>query len=479
MTIEFKEYDDFDALGLAELVRSNQVSPQMLMDAALSRIAAVNPACNAVVERCYALAARQIAAGLPAGPFTGVPFLLKNMYHYEGMPTSFGSRLFAGAAPPYTDVLIRRHLRAGLVILGKTNSPELGVSATTEPMLYGATRNPWNLERSPGGSSGGAAAAVAARMVPVAHASDGGGSLRNPASCCGLFGLKPTRGRNPMGEAGEGWAGMSIAHVISRSVRDSAAMLDATRGPDIGDPYTAPPPTRPHLAEIGVAPGRLRIGLMTHFPDSPAVEPDCIAAAEQAARLCETLGHDVETTAVPADPMELRALMRVIASTHLLRNLDRRAEALGRPVCPEEVEPNTWLAAQRARSFHPTAYIKAREGLHLASRRIAEFFAGWDILLTPTLAKPPQTLGLLNAATGNDDTAAQRVHEYNHFSPMYNVTGQPAASVPLYWTADGLPVGVQIAARINDEATIFRLASQLEAAQPWQHHRPSLCYGQP
>src|SRR2546429_4818864 len=291
-----KDYERYDGLGLADLVRTRAVTAKELLTAAVARIEARNPAVNAVVNRMYDRAEATIAAGLPPGPFTGVPYLLKDLgVYYTGTVTSSGSAFFRDAIADHDSEIVARLKRAGLVILGKTNTSEFGLSPSAEPKLFGPTRNPWNLARSAGGSSGGAAAAVAAGMLPMAHGTDGGGSVRIPASCCGLFGLKPTRARTPFGpDLGENWSGSSVGHALTRSVRDSAALLDATGGPDIGDPYWAPPPKSPFLAEVGAEPGRLKIAFTTKAWSGHPVGPECIAAVAEAAKLCERLGHHVE-----------------------------------------------------------------------------------------------------------------------------------------------------------------------------------------
>ncbi len=328
----FSEYEDFDALGLAALVAKREVTAEEVLEAAIARTEARNPAINAVINTMYDEAQRTIAAGLPPGPLSGAPFMLKDLYAlYSGTPVSNGSNLFDGFVADHDLTLVARMRVAGLVVMGKTNTPEFGLNAAPEPVVHAATRNPWNTERSAGGSSGGAAAAVAAGMLPMAHATDGGGSIRIPAANCGLFGLKPTRGRNPAGpDVGEGWSGLACGHVVSLSVRDSAALLDAVAGPAPGDPYLAPPLARPLVEEVGADPGRLRIGLLTTAPSGVPVDPECVAAAEAAGRLCEELGHVVEEAA-PDISMEavLKALRNIIAS-NVRMVMDLRLRALGR-----------------------------------------------------------------------------------------------------------------------------------------------------
>jgi amidase len=468
------EYDRYDALGLAALVAAKEVSAGELLETAIARAEAVNPTLNAIVHKLYDLGRAAIAAGLPAGPLSGVPFLLKDLGALiRGAPTSSGSRFFDGMVAEFDSTITERYRKAGLVVFGRTATPELGLTATTETALHGPTRNPWNLERIAGGSSGGSAAAVTARVVPAAHATDGGGSIRIPASCCGLFGLKPTRARSPAGPIfGEGWSGFSTAHAVTRSVRDSAALLDAMHGPAPGDPYMAPPVARPFLEEVGADPGRLRIALMTQVPDGPPTHPDCIAAAEAAAALCESLGHRVEPAVAPFDlPIFLRAL-RVIIAGNLRNTLEQRGRMLGREPRPDDVEPVTWQLSEIGRHHSSSDYAGALQAVHWIGRKMAGFFAGYDLLITPTLAQPPLPLGAIDLMQGDAEDFLQRLGAFIPFTPVFNGTGQPAASLPLHWTADGLPVGVQIVGRFGDEATLLRIAAQLEAAAPWRDRRP-------
>jgi amidase len=470
----FAEYDRYDALGLAQLVRDKTISAAELLETAIAKVEAANPRINAIVHKLYDQARADVAAGLPQGPFTGVPFMLKDLGAMQkGVPTSFGSRLFDGFIAEVDATITERYRAAGLVVLARTATPEFGLNASTEPVLHGPTRNPWDPTRSAGGSSGGSAAAVASRMLPAAHATDGGGSIRIPASCCGLFGLKPTRARNPSGPlVGEGWSGMSVAHAVTISVRDSAALLDATQGAAPGDPYPAPPVARPFLDEVGADPGKLRIALVTTPPDGTPVHADCVAAAESAARLCADLGHEIEPATLPAVPPIFNGATGVIICANLRNALEQRGRALGRAPGPKDVERVTWQMAEMGRQYTASEYAAAVQTIHGIGRTMASFFARYDVLITPTLARPPVALGHLDMMLEDLDVFTERLAGFMPFTPLFNITGQPAASLPLHWNAQGLPIGVQFAGRYGDEATLFRLASQLEAASPWRDRRP-------
>jgi amidase len=471
-----EDYERYDGLGLAALVQKREVSALELLDAAIERVERRDPAINAVIDRFYDKAKAAIAAGLPSGPFTGVPYLLKDYGVYlTGTRTTGGSRLFHDFIADHDSEIVLRLKRAGLVIFGKTNTSELGLLTSVEPELFGATRNPWARDHSAGGSSGGAAAAVAAGMVPMAHASDGGGSIRIPASCCGLFGLKPTRARTPMGpDLGEGWSGASVGHAVTRTVRDSAALLDATAGPDIGDPYWAPPPSRSFLAEVGADPGRLKIALATRPFSGRPVDAECVAAAAAAARLCESLGHHVSEAAPELDEAARSDASRVIVAAQTLATLEARAQALGRELRPDDVEALTWATAGYGRALQAGAYVKAIRTMHQVGRAIGRFFAGFDVLITPTLPDPPYKLGVIAASNSDRSSVVKALLASIAFTSPFNTSGTPAMSVPLSWSAKGLPIGVQFAAGFGGEATLFRLAAQLEKAQPWANRRPPL-----
>jgi amidase/6-aminohexanoate-cyclic-dimer hydrolase len=470
------DLDRYDGLGLAALVRQREVTAGELLDAAIARVDQRNPAVNAVIHRMEAQARAAVASGLPDGPFTGVPYVLKDLGAlYAGTPTTGGSAFFRDAVADHDSEIVARLKRAGLVIFGKTNTSEFGLSTSVEPRLFGPTRNPWNTAYSAGGSSGGAAAAVAAGMLPMAHATDGGGSIRIPASCCGLFGLKPTRARTPAGpDVGESWNGAGIGHAVTRSVRDSAALLDATAGPDVGDPYWAPPPRGSFLAEIGADPGKLKIALTTTAWNGSAVDAECATAATNAARLCETLGHHVTEASPPIDEAARNAAMRLIIGAHTRATLELRGQALGRAPRAEDVETSTWAMAEYGRQVTASDYAKAIRVLHQTGRIVGRFFSRYDVLITPTMCTPPHKLGVL-AQSGNDPQAyLEAILGTIAFTSPFNTTGTPAMSVPLHWSRHGLPVGVQFAAGFGEEATLLRLAAQLEKAQPWADRRPAL-----
>jgi amidase len=475
--MHLREYVSFDGLGLAELVRRREVKPEELVQAALSAIEAVNPTLNAVIALLEAETQATLSRALPEGPFTGVPFLLKDLVlHLAGVPTDLGSRLFQGLVAPHDSSLMARYRRAGLIPLGRTNAPELGFNATTEPVLHGPTRNPWNPEYSPGGSSGGSAAAVSAGLVPVAYANDGAGSIRMPASLCGLFGLKPTRGRTPSGpDVGEGLNGLGVEHVLSRSVRDSAAMLDATQGPDVGDPYTIVPPERPYLEEVGREPGRLRIAFTRESGAGAPVSPECIAAVEDAARLCRELGHEVVEAKPEVRSEAVEAALVTIWTSATAAWVDGLSPLVGRTPGPEVLEASVWATVLLGREMKALDLQKALAIMNQVSRDMGRFFLSYDALLTPTLPFAPYRLGVLNAnAPTTAQEWAQRAFAYCAFTAPFNVTGQPAMNVPLYWSAERLPVGVQFVGRFGDEATLFRLAGQLERARPWAGRTPPI-----
>lgn len=464
-----------DGLAQAALVRRGEVTPVELVEAAIERIEAVNPALNAVVTTLYdeALAAARRPA--PAGPLAGVPFLLKDLgATIAGTRHTSGSCAFREHVSATDTELAARHRRAGLITVGKTNTPEFGNHSTTEPVLFGPTRNPWAADRTAGGSSGGSAAAVAAGLVPWAHGNDGAGSIRIPASCCGLVGLKPSRGRNSWAPGGDSMSGLAVEHAITKSVRDSAAVLDATAGPVAGDFSPRPRPRRRFLDEVGREPGRLRIAWTSTPPFAAAVDPECTAAARDVAELLASLGHDVEEAAPGFDG---EILIEPLARVWAISNLERYREArryLGRELAPDELEVTTWELVEYARRFDAVDLLDAIGQLAAGSRSIGRFFDRYAAWLTPTLARPPLPLGVLNQSQGGAVEWWRFDCEFNPWNPIANVTGQPAITLPLTWSGDGLPIGTLLTGRFGDEATLFRLAGQLEAARPWARRRPPI-----
>jgi len=451
-----------DATALAELVHKKEVKPIELVEATIERIERLNPELNAVVTPMYDQA-RETAAAKPSdGPFAGVPFLLKDLgAAYGGVRQAVGSAFLKDFVPDHDSELVARHKRAGLIFVGKTNTPEFGLLPTTEPHLFGPSRNPWDTSRSTGGSSGGSAAAVAAGIVPMAHANDGGGSIRIPASCCGLFGLKPTRARNPLGpDLGDMISGYICEHAVTRSVRDSAALLDATSGPDVGDPYWAPPPERPFLDEVGADPGRLRIAFTTGADLGVEVHEDCKKAVREAAELCSELGHEVTEASPPINSDLIVEVFIPIWSAGCAWSIDAFAMLSGNTPSQDRFEPLTWALYEAGKQQSAPAYLLAITTLQMISR--------------PTLSEPPVPLGTFDAPPDDPMQAMARAGEYVPFTPICNFTGQPAMSMPLSWNADGLPIGTHFVGRFGDEATLFRLAAQLEQARPWADRRPPI-----
>lgn len=468
-----------DGLGQAELVRTGQVTPNELLDDAIARIEKVDPAVNAVIRTMFD-EAREVASGpLPNGPFTGVPFLLKDGggVGYAGVPMTSASRYLADYVPTADGELTRRYKAAGLVVCGKTNLPEFGLQPTTEPELYGPTRNPWNLELSAGGSSGGAAAAVAARMVPMANGSDSGGSIRVPASNCGVFGMKPTRLRISSARRRAG-VSMRIAvlseHALTLSVRDSAALLDATAGPLPGDPFIAPRPVRPYLDETSTDPGPLRIVVSTSSPTGAPVHDDCVAAVQDAARLCESLGHHVEEGVPSIDGAALAKAFTAVSSGGLAWDIAHFERITGKEAREEHFEAATWAMIQNGRSGTTTlsAYLDALAELQAMCDELAAFQSSYDVWLTPTSGAPAPPLGSFISPPDDPSRGLRAAGAFLTFTTLINVTGQPAMSVPLYWNADDVPVGAHFVGPYGDEGLLYRLAGQLESARPWAHRLP-------
>jgi amidase len=470
------EISTLDATAQASLVRRKEVKPVELVDATIELIERLNPSINAVVTTMFDIARSIANAPLPDGPFKGVPFLLKDLLAtYSGVPMSSGSAFLRDFVPQSDSTLVTRFKQAGLIVVGKTNTPEFGILPTTEPALFGPCRNPWDVKRTTGGSSGGSAAAVAARIVPMAHANDGGGSIRIPASCCGLFGLKPARARNPLGPSfGDMFSGMVAEHVVTRSVRDSAALLDATSGPDVGAPYFAPPPPGEFAQEIGKDAGRLRIALTASAPSGVPVHPDCVAAVNDAAAACLDLGHEVVEASPNIQGEIFAPAFMTLWAAGCTWTIDGAARALKREPSPEMFEPGTWTLYQIGKRRSASDYLSALQALQSVSRDIGRFFQEYDVWLTPTLAQPPLPLGHFYSNVDDPLQGMRRAAEFVPFTPISNVTGQPAMSVPLFWNADGLPIGTHFVGRSGDEATLFRLASQLEESRPWQNRRPAI-----
>ena len=472
-----RRFDDIaalDATGQAELVARGDVQPIELVDIAIERLELVNPTINAVVTPMYDIALEAASVPIPVGPFTGVPFLLKEfLAEYAGVRFTEGSDFLGEFVPDHDTELVRRYKAAGLIVFGKTNTPELAIGVTTEPRRFGATRNPWDTSRTPGGSSGGAAAAVAAGVVPMAHGNDAGGSIRIPASCCGVFGLRPTRGRNPLGpHYGDLMSGMVSEHALTRSVRDSATLLDATSGPTLGDPYPAPQRLRPFVEEVGADPGRLRIAFSDKTPLGTELDPECVQAVRDAAALCADLGHEVVEASPDYDAERLWLAVTKALATGVAWGISGWARRLGKEPVEELFEPFVWAYRNRAMNISGPEYLMAVEDMQQASRDIARFFADYDMWLTPTIGQPPVPLGTFAFSEGDPFELRRRMATFSPYTYIANATGNPAMTVPLYWTADGLPVGAHFLARFGDEATLFRLAAQLEEARPWAARRP-------
>jgi amidase len=469
-----------DATAQAELVRNGDASSSELVDAAIERIEKINGELNAVIHPLFERGRERARAASLDGAFRGVPIVVKDLDGMlAGAPYHAGNRALkaAGYVANTTSFLFEKLERAGFVIVGKTNTPEFGLMPTAEPESHGATRNPWDPTRSSGGSSGGSAAAVASGMVPVAHAGDGGGSIRIPASMCGLFGLKPSRGRVSLGpDESEGWGGLVVRHVVARSVRDSAAMLDIVAGEVPGDYYTAPPPAVAYADEVGADPGALRIGLRTEAPGAvAATDPKCVAAAEDAARLLESLGHTVEHASPAAlDDAGVIEPFTTIMFGSLGAELVEVGRMLGREVTADDVEAVTWMYNELAQGVTGSAYVLALHEAHQFTRRTVSWwsYSGFDLLLTPTLAELPPEIGDLAARPDEPLRAMVRALPFAAYTAPFNVTGQPAMSLPTFWTDASLPIGVQLVAAPYREDVLLRLAAQVEAARPWAGRRP-------
>jgi len=490
----FSEYDALDATALADLVRRHEVSPEELLEAAVERIEARNPALNAVVDKLYDRARKKVSE-LPEGPLRGVPFLVKDLkLQIAGTVTTNSSKLSAKARATGTSELARRYEAAGLQILGKTNTPEFGIMGVTEPATRGPCRNPWSREHTPGGSSGGASAAVAARMVPVAHGGDGGGSIRIPASCTGLFGLKPTRGRVTMAPyRGEAWGGFVQEHVLARTVRDSALLLDVEDPPTPGEPYAAPHKERPWTEEVAAAPGKLRIGWTDEALFAGRTDPECRRAVEDAVKLLESLGHEVVRGTPTFDREALVRAYFVTVASGTAQFVDDTSAQAGKKPKASDYEAGTWLLAVIGWSTSAPELLAAQAVMQRNQRTVAAFFEEHDVFVTPTMARPPAKIGELTLSRGEEmlveairrlpfkkvlDLAIDQMGSgklaYTPNTQLFNITGQPGMSVPLWWSDGGLPIGTQVVGRFGGEATLFRLAAQLEEARPWADRVPPL-----
>jgi Asp-tRNA(Asn)/Glu-tRNA(Gln) amidotransferase A subunit family amidase len=467
-------YDSADAMALAQLVRSGQVHPKELLDEALRRAEAVNPRINAISLKHYELAADSIERGLPSGPFTGVPFLLKDLgVRLEGTVTTYGSRLHAQDLARSTSLLAQRYQEAGLVIFGKTITPEYGLALTTENLFQGDCLNPWNTVHSTGGSSGGAAAAVAAGIVPAVHATDGGGSIRVPANHCGAFGFKPTRGMTP----GANGAAMSIGHAISRSVRDSAALLDVSAGYEAGAPFGLLPDQGGFLVASQRDPGPLKVALNL---DSPEVEihPDCRRAVMDTAKLLERLGHRVEEAAPSLDYVRMNDVQNILMAVKVAAGLRRIEQGRGRAIAPPEIEPMTDMIRRSASEMSQYDYASALTGMHAIGRTMGGFLEDYDLILQPVTATPAPPIGAINYREGDDlATYTGRFKKVSAFTHLYNLSGQPSMSLPLAMSTDGLPIGVMLSGRVGEDARLFSLAGQIERAAPWTSRRPPIHAG--
>ncbi|MGG4194710.1 amidase family protein [Paenibacillus jamilae] len=474
--MKLSEYASYDGLGLAELVKRGEVTPQELTALACEAIRLVNPQLNVMAVSMQELAEKESKSALPNGPFTGIPFLVKDStLHAAGVPLNSGSRLGEGMIYPYDSEMMRRFRQAGLVTLGSTTAPEFGFNVTTEAVLYGPTRNPWNPDRSPGGSSGGSAAAVAAGIVPIAHANDGGGSIRIPAACSGLVGLKPTRGRTPNGpDNGEVLSGLGIQFAVTKTVRDAAALLDAVAGPDPGAYAWAERPSRPFSAELAEEPGRLRIAWTGKPYSGTPVDAECLRVLHETVGLCEELGHELVEVLPEVDYEALFVATMHIWAANTYHGIERLAKTLNRKPSEHNLEATILKAYQYGATLTAHDLLNALDISTQASRSVGRFFEQYDVLLSPTIASVPFPLGELNANNPDIDLRSwtEQVFTRAPFTSLFNTTGQPAVSLPLGWSVDGLPIGMQFAGRFADEATLLRLSAQLEAARPWNHKRP-------
>lgn len=489
------EFLNYDGLGLAELVRNGDVTPLELVDQAITQIEKTNPSLNAVVHQQFDRARDLARKPIPEGPFKGVPFLFKDLGAFEpGVPSTAGSRFSKDFKPDFQSEIVKRYYEAGFIPLGRTNTPEMGLLPTTESALLGPARNPWNVQHSTGGSSGGSAAAVSAGMVPLAHAGDGGGSIRIPSSCCGVFGLKPTEGRSPIGPVGGRlWHGLAVEHVISRSVRDSAAALDVISNPLRGAPLYAPPPERSFLSQLDAPVGKLKIALVEDPFFRAELHKDCRTAVNDAARLCESLGHTVVPIKLDVDADKVSHAYTVVVAGETDAAVQNLAERMGRKPTLNELEPLTHICCLGGRAFSATDYAHGVRIMDEARRKVAQTFALFDLVLTPTLALPPPRIGELDQSMLEAGllkllrrVPSKRLlrlafkqipksgFKFAPYTFLFNLTGQPAMSVPLFWNAKGLPIGSHFVAEFGGEGLLLRLAKQLDEARPFLSRRPKV-----
>ncbi|TAK81995.1 MAG: amidase [Betaproteobacteria bacterium] len=468
------EYSRYDAVGLADLVRRRLVSPREVFEAAIARIEYLNPILNAVVIPMFDEASRIVETDLPDGPLAGVPLLLKDFGAlYKGSVCSLSSSLLQNSVADHDSTIVRLYKKAGMVVVGRSNIPNFAAAVTTESRFRGPVRNPWDLTRMAGGSSGGAAAAVAAGLVPIAHGTDAAGSIRVPASHCGVFGLKTTRGRVSVGpDLGEPAGGLGAHHALTRTVRDSAIALDVIQGYQVGDPYTAPPPQRCYFKETTRDPGTLRIAFSTKAPGGLAVDKECIRAVEDAAKLCTDLGHDLEEGAPDFDFGAMTMHFLLVHGAHWSKSIIDLAAKLNRDPYPDEIEPSVMAWAQYCATKSAIEYAEALKITHRIARQINAFFDDYDVFLCPVATSPALPLGTINTMEPDLMKYVDQMWAHMAFTAQFNCSGQPAMSIPLYWTSNGLPVGTQFVGRFGDEACLFRLAGQLERARPWKHRSP-------
>lgn len=464
-------------MGLAELVAQKEVSATELLDAAIGRVDEVNPRINALVTPMYDQARAAIDTGLPEGPFAGVPFILKDLRaQYAGVPTTSGSQFFTDYTPARDSELVARYKKAGLVIFGKTNTPSFGCCPSTEGALNGPTRNPWDTKYSAGGSSGGSSAAVAARIVPVAHGSDGGGSIRIPASCCGVFGFKPSRGINPAGpEFGEAWNGLSAEHVLSLSVRDSAALLDAGGGPAPGDPYCGPSFEKTFLEAMQRPPGQLKIAVQRDALNGATVDPDCLSALDDSIALLTDLGHVIEEAVPQYDVARIGAAYPLLIAANVQAAIDQHAEETGNEPDADSIENIIRILGAMGHDNNAVDMVRAVWAMHATGRQIAPFFEDYDVLLSPVVATPPPLLGVLDTSSTDVEAYLTAVFSFIPFTALQNIAGTPAMSMPLFWNEQGLPIGAHFAAGFGKDDLLYSLAAQLEEARPWAGRLPPVC----